>query len=979
MTPSTNRIACVAIVKNEQNHVAEWIAYQLAIGFDTIILFDNQSTDQTASRARTFATAYDVRVLDWTMTTPDYQTLCYDHAARAYADEFDWLAFFDIDEYLVLNPAFDLKSILNLWTDTAAIGIPWAMFGSSGHADRPAGLLIESFTHRSEQSFGPNRHIKSIIRPKRMIHCQNAHGFAMDGDYRSLAGTPLTFTQGGLLDTDPDYTMGKLHHYFTRSRAHWTDKMNRGYHDTTRADTEFDLYDRNEIPDTSATRQTLQIHSILSALNPDHPNAHPVIGRSAATRQSSPATNDHSPPTQEPASISLLKERTKEPLPPETPNSPGTWALLTEFGTLLCWNPTDQKLSHRPTNDVDSHWLAVWKTGEHDELRAFNAGEYELLDHRTGRLASLGPKGKLAVEPGERTQDVAFNLGDGRYLSAREGERTHGPGPVDHYVKHRQAWECFTPITLEKAQKLLERPDLQMVSRDQVQVGTKEFPIDEIFSAAATKNQIAEDPNNKNDGAAKLNNRTDVKKHQDRQYVIAACARWEARYIEEWLVYHQMIGFSHVYLYSNDDQPSELYEKVLPFLAGDNPFVTYLYYPYQGHHRNMMRHFVKNYSQSCKWICFLDIDEFIRLSKDEKIPTFLSRYQHDADCVMLNWLPFGTNGHKTPPDCGVLEAYTKRERSLHPFTKYIAKSNLFLNAEVFQKCDGNEFVHNLDKYSSVPIKSVNVLGEKMASYYDNFPEHACQIVHDRTRHDRILATACIHHYAFRSEQAFRDRASRGLSGNFAGEIVWSNLAQSAEYENFLTQINAVQDETLANFWRFEVKKSASANVFGVAEGALLSRNCKTTQSTTSQWSKSSDPDTDSSGAVDGKPNGGYKFHTSLEESPWWMADLARTSEIKEIRIFNRIDSAELSKLASKLAIEVSADGRDFLEIYRRAEEEPFGGVDGSPLKIAFQSGVVGRYVRVRLLRRGYLHLDQIEIFGEHVDSQIQNQATSPAQ
>ena len=308
------KLACVAIVKNEQNHVAEWIAYQLAIGFDTVIVFDNQSTDDTAARIRAFAPHYDVRLHEWTMTTPDYQTRCYEHAARSYTDEFDWLAFFDIDEFLVLDPGFDLKSILNLFPATPAIGVPWAMFGSSGHTEKPDGLLIEAFTHRSEPSFGPNRHIKSIIRPKHMLYCHNAHSFAMDGQYRSLTGKPLTFTQGGLLDTDPDYTLGKLHHYFTRSRAHWADKMQRGYHDTSREDSEFEAYDRNEIPDASARDLTPRVRKILANLGTPPPPPHPVIA--SAARQSSPEPPPDLPPRPETeaASPSFLQERSKEPL-----------------------------------------------------------------------------------------------------------------------------------------------------------------------------------------------------------------------------------------------------------------------------------------------------------------------------------------------------------------------------------------------------------------------------------------------------------------------------------------------------------------------------------------------------------------------------------------------------------------------------------------------------------------------------------------
>lgn len=44
----------------------------------------------------------------------------------------------------------------------------------------------------------------------------------------------------------------------------------------------------------------------------------------------------------------------------------------------------------------------------------------------------------------------------------------------------------------------------------------------------------------------------------------AACACWEARNIVEWLLYHRSISVGHVYLYSNDDDPADLHERILP-------------------------------------------------------------------------------------------------------------------------------------------------------------------------------------------------------------------------------------------------------------------------------------------------------------------------------------------------------------------------------------------------------------------------------
>ncbi len=94
------------------------------------------------------------------------------------------------------------------------------------------------------------------------------------------------------------------------------------------------------------------------------------------------------------------------------------------------------------------------------------------------------------------------------------------------------------------------------------------------------------------------------------EIVIVACARWENDYIVEWLNYHRIVGFNHVFLYCNDNDPSELYEKTLPFTFGSHPFVTFVHYPFQGMQGQMYKHFLKHHAHMTKWFIFLDIDEF---------------------------------------------------------------------------------------------------------------------------------------------------------------------------------------------------------------------------------------------------------------------------------------------------------------------------------------------------------------------------------
>lgn len=174
------------------------------------------------------------------------------------------MAFFDTDEFLVLDHRLHLRELLSLRSACAAIVVPWAMFGSSGHRRRPSGLVIENYLHRSPDTFGPNRHVKTISKPERIIKFENPHVPEIDGNFSDLLGNVAIFERPGLLEFAPDYTIGKLNHYFTRSWEDWLLKISRGYHGGLRDIFEFESYDLNEIYDDSAARLIPLVHKILS-------------------------------------------------------------------------------------------------------------------------------------------------------------------------------------------------------------------------------------------------------------------------------------------------------------------------------------------------------------------------------------------------------------------------------------------------------------------------------------------------------------------------------------------------------------------------------------------------------------------------------------------------------------------------------------------------------------------------------------------
>lgn len=144
------------------------------------------------------------------------------------------------------------------------------------------------------------------------------------------------------------------------------------------------------------------------------------------------------------------------------------------------------------------------------------------------------------------------------------------------------------------------------------------------------------------------------------------------------------------------------------------------------------------------------------------------------------------------------------------------------------------------------------------------------------------------------------------------------------------------------------------------------------QSSLSDWSFRRSAENDALGALDGLADGVFGMHTAMEDCPWWMVDLGAVHGIGEIRIFNRLDDPGIAARTARLAIDAGMAEDKMMEVYRRETDVSFGGADGNPLVFCPSIPIPGRFVRVRLLTRNYLHLDQVEIYGELLSGLIVN-------
>ena len=178
---------------------------------------------------------------------------------------------------------------------------------------------------------------------------------------------------------------------------------------------------------------------------------------------------------------------------------------------------------------------------------------------------------------------------------------------------------------------------------------------------------------------------------------IVCIAKNEEKYIEEWITYHFKIGVSAITIYDNSDNYSLGYLNIkyrnkihVIHWAGDkiikSPFSENRTYQgkrccatVDGIQMWAYDHYILNYKKTnkmFKWVAFIDCDEFIYLkNKNQTIVQFFNQINFNEGILTINWVHFGSNGHKKYENKPVLERFTKRESNGRDIHKSICVIN----------------------------------------------------------------------------------------------------------------------------------------------------------------------------------------------------------------------------------------------------------------------------------------------------------------
>ncbi len=245
----------VAIAKNEGKYISEWVAHNLAIGFDKIVIYVNDSTDDMLEIIQKIESEYEnVSHVVWpSVADVSPQISAYSSAVTRVTT--GWVCFLDIDEFLVPFGYGNLKNFLkNIPSDVSSVHINWRNFGSGGRSDSNYEAVTEAFTRCAPQHWGNHHHYKSIARTD-LIEDVHIHDTAMKSGRRTLSDfKEFQMQYRGIADRVV-YNGVQINHYQSKTFLEFCARMRRG--DANFAMSEprehskerFDILDRNEEED----------------------------------------------------------------------------------------------------------------------------------------------------------------------------------------------------------------------------------------------------------------------------------------------------------------------------------------------------------------------------------------------------------------------------------------------------------------------------------------------------------------------------------------------------------------------------------------------------------------------------------------------------------------------------------------------------------------------------------------------------------
>lgn len=239
------RLAVCAIAKNEGPYFKEWLDWHISQGVEKFYIYDNESTDCTREVLAPYIESGVVEYIYY----PGYrrQIAAYDDCIDRHRFDTRWLAFIDLDEFIVPLRDSSITEFLTGFENSPVVEINWLIYGSGGAEKKSPAPVMERFRRHSIPSHRLNRHVKSIVNPRRVFTMTGCHEAArIDGVAADSHGDPIT---RNFREREPQQDVIRINHYAVRSKEEFIEKQNRGRASGSQRTISMDYFNRYDLND----------------------------------------------------------------------------------------------------------------------------------------------------------------------------------------------------------------------------------------------------------------------------------------------------------------------------------------------------------------------------------------------------------------------------------------------------------------------------------------------------------------------------------------------------------------------------------------------------------------------------------------------------------------------------------------------------------------------------------------------------------
>lgn len=218
------KVALCTIAKKENRYIKYFVQFYKNLGFNHIYFFDNNEPgDESIEDLQIVKDGIKegfITIINYKEKIPNVVTQSYYDCYERYNLKYDWIAFLDIDEFLILKPnGTSIQEFLEnpRLNDCDNVKFNWRVFTDNDQLDFEDRHPMERFPIETTYKF-ENRHVKSIVRGRLNYtsYIKNYSPHSIWQNIKACSSSGIK-TNGDYFLWPPDLQFASLNHYVTKS------------------------------------------------------------------------------------------------------------------------------------------------------------------------------------------------------------------------------------------------------------------------------------------------------------------------------------------------------------------------------------------------------------------------------------------------------------------------------------------------------------------------------------------------------------------------------------------------------------------------------------------------------------------------------------------------------------------------------------------------------------------------------------------